>query len=229
MPVPSPLIGFLACSMRQSRSSGAPASRRISAWKAQNGFGASKPNSESWACSQMSDSISARLSSRIPEGSPKVYARAQFLTRLGTIPTDFFNYAGNHARVSPPLASPAVPTLVRAALARAASPAGRYGVKAASGASFFGCYERVFPTALEQFGSFQSSKRLVQSTVRRQQARALPFLDLLGYEEAVKTRQSVGSQTDASVKNGELDWQKGVGFSSHEHIIGRYIPKSQGA
>ena len=38
---------------------------------------------------------------------------------------------------------------------------GRYGVKAASGAPFFGCYERVFPTTLEQFGSFQSSKRLV--------------------------------------------------------------------
>ena len=65
--------------------------------------------------------------------------------------------------------------------------------------------------------------------MRRQQARALPFLDLLGYEEAVKTRQSVGSQTDARVKDGNFDWQKGVGFSSHGCIIGRYIPKSQEA
>ena len=43
----------------------------------------------------------------------------------------------------------------------------------------------------------------------------------------METRQSVGSQTDTRVKDGNFDWQKYVGFSSHGYIIGRYIPKNQ--
>ena len=96
-------------------------------------------------------------------------------------------------------------------------------VQLATGAAFFGCYHRIFPSALQESLLLEPRQCPVEGPVAGKEAGALPTLDFPGDAEPVELLHTLAAKVRCGGEDGPLDRYELARFSSHDGIIHRYM------